>query len=86
MTTITNSKLHVQAGDLSFTFWESGDLFQAVSGKTMINQLMSSPLDGALNNLYLRIHDDSAIRFYPLLGIRSDSRVRHRGDASSGRE
>ncbi|MCM3001918.1 cellobiose phosphorylase [Paenibacillus cellulositrophicus] len=75
MTTITNSKLHVQAGDLSFTFWESGDLFQAVSGKTMINQLMSSPLDGALNNLYLRIHDDSAIRFYPLLGIRSDSRV-----------
>ncbi|OZB91087.1 GH36-type glycosyl hydrolase domain-containing protein [Paenibacillus sp. XY044] len=75
MTTLTNSKLHVQAGDLSFTFWESGDMFQAVSGKTMINQLMSSPLDGALNNLYLRIHDDSAVRFHPLLGIRSNSRV-----------
>ncbi|MDO7906917.1 cellobiose phosphorylase [Paenibacillus sp. JX-17] len=74
-TTITNSKLHVQAGDLQFTFWESGDLFQAVSGRTMINQMMSSPLDGALNNLYLRIYDESSIRFYPLLGIHSNSRV-----------
>lgn len=75
MTTITNSKLHVQAGDLCFTFWESGDLFQAVSGKRMINQLMTSPVDGSLNNIYLRIHAESGIRFYPLLGIHSSSTV-----------
>ncbi|WP_018752303.1 GH36-type glycosyl hydrolase domain-containing protein [Paenibacillus sanguinis] len=75
MTTMLRSKLQIQAGDLSFIFWESGDLFQARSGKTMINQLLSTPLDGALNNLYLRIHEGEELRFYPLLGIRSQSRV-----------
>lgn len=73
--TITNSKLNIQAGDLSFTFWESGDLHQALSGQTMINQLVASPIEGALNNLYLRIHRESGISFYPLLGIRSQSKV-----------
>lgn len=75
MTTITNSKLNIQAGDLCFTFWESGDLFQAVSGRTMINQLMTNPVDGALNNLYLRIHGEPGIKFYPMLGIHSGSTV-----------
>ena len=79
--TMTNSKLSIQAGDLRFTFWESGDLYQAVSGRTMINQLMTSPLEGSLNNVYLRIHRDSAISFHPLLGIHSDSKV----NASSNR-
>ena len=79
MTTITTSKtskLEVLAGDLRFTFWESGDLYQAVSGRTMINQLMASPLDGSLNNLYLRIHGESGIRSCPLLGVHSGSSVR----------
>ncbi|MFW5437823.1 GH36-type glycosyl hydrolase domain-containing protein [Paenibacillus apiarius] len=75
MTTITKSKLHVQAGDLCFTFWESGDLYQAASGHTMINQLMTSPIDGSMNNLYLRIHGEAGIRFFPLLGIHSGSMV-----------
>ncbi|BFH61052.1 GH36-type glycosyl hydrolase domain-containing protein [Paenibacillus azoreducens] len=73
--TIANSKLNIQAGDLRFTFWESGDLFQAASGQTMINQLMTSPVEGSLNNIYLRIHRASGISFYPLLGIHSNSTV-----------
>ncbi|GIP30027.1 hypothetical protein J23TS9_51570 [Paenibacillus sp. J23TS9] len=73
--TMTNSKLNIQAGDLCFTFWKSGDLYQAVSGRTMINQLMTSPLEGSLNNLYLRIHNDSGISSYPLLGLHSRSTV-----------
>ncbi|MDR9857243.1 cellobiose phosphorylase [Paenibacillus sp. VCA1] len=73
--TITNSKLNIQAGDLKFTFWESGDLHQALCGGTMINQLVANPIEGALNNLYLRIHGESGISFYPLLGIRSQSKV-----------
>ncbi|KKO54676.1 GH36-type glycosyl hydrolase domain-containing protein [Paenibacillus sp. DMB20] len=75
MTTITQDKINLQAGNLRFTFWQSGDIYQAVSGNTMINQLVSNPVDGSMNNLYLRIHDESGIRFYPLLGIQSDSKV-----------
>ncbi|MFD2699479.1 amylo-alpha-1,6-glucosidase [Paenibacillus shunpengii] len=80
MTTLTNARRRVQAGDLSFTFWDSGDLFQAVSGKVMINQLMLSPLDGSLNNIYLRIHSENGIEAYPLLGIHSDSHVYQKGN------
>ncbi|MCQ4086780.1 GH36-type glycosyl hydrolase domain-containing protein [Saccharibacillus sp. JS10] len=72
----TNSKFNVQAGNLNFTFWPSGDLYQATGGKSMLNQLLSSPLDGSLNNIYLRIHEQSGITFYPLLGIHSSSTVR----------
>ncbi|GGN92808.1 GH36-type glycosyl hydrolase domain-containing protein [Saccharibacillus kuerlensis] len=77
MTTIANPnlKFSVQAGSLNFTFWPSGDLYQALGGSTMLNQLLSSPLDGSLNNLYLRIHRESGISFYPLIGIRSGSKV-----------
>ncbi|NGZ75985.1 GH36-type glycosyl hydrolase domain-containing protein [Saccharibacillus alkalitolerans] len=77
MTTMANpnSKFNVQAGSLNFTFWPSGDLYQALGGKTMLNQLLSSPLDGSLNNLYLRLHRESGISFHPLLGIRSGSKV-----------
>ncbi|WP_054956817.1 GH36-type glycosyl hydrolase domain-containing protein [Paenibacillus dakarensis] len=77
MTTITQDQFNIQAGNLRFTFWPSGDLFQAVSGNTMINQLISNPLDGSLNNLYLRVHDESGIRHFPLLGIHSASTVSH---------
>lgn len=78
MTTIVKStpnKLHLQAGDLQFTFWESGDLYQATCGRTMINQMLTSPIDGSLNNLYLRIIEPCGIRFYPLLGIHSTSKL-----------
>ncbi|NEU63338.1 amylo-alpha-1,6-glucosidase [Paenibacillus sp. ALJ109b] len=75
MKTMNKSQISVQSGDLCFTFWESGDLFKAVSGTTMINQWMASPVDGSMNNLYLRFHSDSGIRFVPMLGIHSDSQV-----------
>lgn len=80
MTVIENSKRVVQAGDLRFTFWKSGDLYHAESGRTMINQLMLSPLDGSLANLYLRVHQPSGIAFYPLVGIRSSSRFTSTGE------
>ncbi|MCM3783602.1 cellobiose phosphorylase [Neobacillus mesonae] len=79
MTTLTNTKRCVQAGELSFTFWESGDLFQASSGTTMINQLMLSPIDGSLNNIYLRVHTENGIEALPLLGIHSGSSVHQKG-------
>lgn len=80
MNTMTRSQINIQAGELNFTFWESGDLFQAVSGQAMINQLMTSPVDGSMNNLYLRFHDESSIRYVPMLGIHSESQVHQDGD------
>ncbi len=76
MTIIPTPAQHhwLAAGSLRFALWNSGDLFQAASGETMLNQYLANPLDGSLNNLYLRIYDPAGIRHYPLVGIRSGSR------------
>ncbi|MEO3946474.1 cellobiose phosphorylase [Gorillibacterium sp. CAU 1737] len=73
MTTLANSKTTIQAGNLAFTFWNSGDLYLAESGRTMLNQMLTNPIDGSLNNLYLRVHQASGISYHPLVGIRSGS-------------
>src|SRR5699024_4844538 len=39
------------------------------------NQLISNPIDGSLNNIYLRVHNKDEINAYPLLGIGSNSEV-----------
>ena len=70
-----HAKHTVNAGDVRFTFWTSGDLHEIACGNLMINQLLSSPLDGSLNNLYLRVHRPGGILAQPLVGARSGSRV-----------
>ncbi|WP_338540893.1 GH36-type glycosyl hydrolase domain-containing protein [Paenibacillus tundrae] len=75
MTTMTNESIRLTAGELTFTFLNSGDLYQATSGTTMLNQLLSNPIDGSLNNLYLRVFEGSNIHAVPLLGARSNSKV-----------
>nr|WP_148298730.1 cellobiose phosphorylase [Paenibacillus pini] len=72
--------LTLNAGSLTFKFLPSGDLFQASCGTTMINQWLSNSIDGSLNNIYLRIYQDSEIVAYPLIGVRSQSRVRRFDD------
>jgi len=75
-THVTNDgKVVLQTGELTFSFLPSGDLYQATYGSTMINQLLSNPIDGALSNLFLRIHTDSGIEAVPMLGIHSRSVV-----------
>ncbi|MNU67357.1 hypothetical protein D3C71_566930 [compost metagenome] len=80
MTTTSVTKLFLETELLKFTFLNSGDLYQAVGGSTMINQLLSNPIDGSLNNLYLRVHKDSGIQVFPLLGVQSASRFRQLSD------
>lgn len=80
MTTNMNSNIHLNAGDLSFTFTNSGDLFQVLHERTMINQLLPNIVDGSLSNLYLRIHSNGSIQAVPLLGIHSSSTVRKAGN------
>ncbi|TXK81014.1 GH36-type glycosyl hydrolase domain-containing protein [Paenibacillus sp. N3.4] len=77
MTAIKNETFQLEAGNLKFTFLSSGDLYEAKHHETMINQRLSNPIDGSLNNLYLRFHKASGIQTVPLLGIRSASRVRY---------
>lgn len=74
MTTWKN-EYRLGAGNLTFIFLNSGDLYQAASGSIMINQLLPHAADGSLGNLYLRVHRDDGIRAVPLLGIRSASTV-----------
>jgi cellobiose phosphorylase len=75
MSNRVDSKFHLQAGPLRFTFLNSGDIYEASHGDTLINQLLSNPIDGSLNNLYLRLHRESGIEAVPLLGVRSASRM-----------
>ncbi|SDG50578.1 Cellobiose phosphorylase [Fontibacillus panacisegetis] len=80
MTTVKDSKLSITKGGLTFIFHHYGDLYQAIGGSTMINQLWSHPFDGSLGNLYLRLHTENGIQVYPLLGIKSASHFCHLGD------
>ena len=77
LTPMTQSKFTIQANDLSFTFLNSGDVYEIAHKSTMINQWLSNPIDGSMNNLFLRTHGENGIQFYPLLGSKSESKVRH---------
>ena len=61
-----HSHVHLTSGELVFEFLKSGDLFAVTHKQTMINQLMTNPIDGSLNNLYLRIHEPDRNPLHPL--------------------
>ncbi|MCI3027968.1 cellobiose phosphorylase [Desemzia sp. C1] len=66
--------LTIQSEGLVFRFLKTGDIYDIQKDSVMINQLTGNPLDGSLNNLYLRIYQDSGeITYHPLLGIESVS-------------
>ncbi|WP_042221529.1 GH36-type glycosyl hydrolase domain-containing protein [Oceanobacillus manasiensis] len=71
----TKTYIPVQKGDLQFTFLNSGDIFEMTHNQTLINQLMANPIDGSLNNIYLRVYTGSEIQAFPLLGVESSSTV-----------
>ncbi|MGD6967833.1 GH36-type glycosyl hydrolase domain-containing protein [Rossellomorea vietnamensis] len=70
-----NTHINLQLGDLQASFLPSGDIYKIANGETMINQVLSNPVDGSLNNIYLRIHEESEIKAIPLLGVHSRSTV-----------
>jgi 1,2-beta-oligoglucan phosphorylase len=77
MTTMTKGNFEIKAGDYRFSFLNSGDIFEVSHNDTMINQWMSNPIDGALNNVFLRLFHADGIKVAPLLGVRSNSTVSH---------
>ncbi|WP_188496522.1 GH36-type glycosyl hydrolase domain-containing protein [Pullulanibacillus pueri] len=65
---------NIRSGTLNFSFLESGDVYQIKHDNIMINQLLGNPIDGALNNIYLRLYEGDAVKkAVPLLGVKSES-------------
>lgn len=59
--------------DLTFSFFLHGGLFRVMCGEILINQVLGSPVEGSLNNIYLRIKKCDSIEFVPLVGPQSQS-------------
>ncbi|MEL3974320.1 amylo-alpha-1,6-glucosidase [Rossellomorea oryzaecorticis] len=70
-----NSTIALTSGDLTFNFLPGGDLFAVTHKDIMVNQLMTNPIDGSMNNLFLRVHGADEIKFVPMVGIKSESSV-----------
>ena len=61
-------------GETEVIFSEKGDLQELNSYDIMINQLEGNPLDGSLNQLYLRLFTPEGIVYQPMIGSKSQSR------------
>lgn len=61
--------------DHKYNFLPTGDIFEFTHAGFLINQFQGNPMDGSANNIYLRVHTEQGINSYPLLGIRSRSKL-----------
>lgn len=75
MTTTMKNIIPIQEDGLIFEFTKAGDIREIGHDSTMLNQVVTSPIDGSMNNLYLRLHREDGIQAIPLLGIQSESQV-----------
>ncbi|ALC91404.1 cellobiose phosphorylase [Bacillus sp. FJAT-18017] len=72
-----NATIQLEAAGLSFTFLNSGDISVVSYKNVMLNQIITNPIDGSLNNLYLRLYKNDGIQVVPLLGVHSNSRIHY---------
>jgi len=72
---LTKGRL-TNANNASFSFLENGAIFAITRGDILINQVLGSPIDGGLGNLYLRRHRPEDIAHFPVLGPASESEFR----------
>lgn len=66
----------------SFTFLENGAIFAITRRDILINQVLGSPIDGGLGNIYIRRHGEPDIAHFPLIGPRSESAFRLADEAA----
>jgi cellobiose phosphorylase len=59
-----------------YRFLPTGDIFDFTCGNLMLNQFRGNPRDGSANNIYLRIYKNDRIEAFPLLGIKSGSKIK----------
>ena len=72
------SELRNRAG-LTIELLENGSLFAIRHGNILVNQVLGSPVEGGLGNIYLRRRSRDGISFFPLLGPGAPSRFRSSG-------
>lgn len=65
----------ITKGKTTFAFLEGGDIFYAVSNGCMINGLRGNPMDGSVNNIWLRIYKGKSLKVIPMVGLKSTSLV-----------
>lgn len=63
----------LRKNETEFIFLPTGDVLKASANGVMLNQVLGNTLDGSMNNVFLRIHEEDGISYTPLLGIDSDS-------------
>ncbi len=63
-------------GNSIFTFLQGGDIFEWLHESVMINAFRGNPLNGSVNNIYLRIYKQDSITCYPLIGLSSKSELK----------
>lgn len=69
---IVKSELNNSKG-LAFKFLENGSIFSIAHNKVMINQLLGSPVEGGLGNIYIRRYHQESISYFPVIGPVSES-------------
>ncbi len=71
--------IRYQCGNSIYSFLSTGDIYRFESGPIMINGFTGTKKEGSANNIWLRIYredsSENGIAYYPLLGIRSASRL-----------
>lgn len=70
-----NQFLTFSQGSSQYRFLPTGDVFTFTNGPFLANQFRGNIKDGSVNNIYLRIHEQSSITAYPLLGVKSPSKI-----------
>ena len=67
--------IELRKGESRFAFLPSGDVRSFTQGDYLVNGFLGTQKEGSANNIWLRVYDGEGCRSYPLLGIRSGSRV-----------
>jgi len=72
----TESRINLTNGATTFSFLQSGDLFEITHGEAMINQIRGNMVDGSMNQLYLRVYDENGQvnSVCPMVGVDSASK------------
>ena len=65
--------INLHNGRLTADFLTTGDLYELSADGIMINQLNGNPLDGSLNQIWLRLYTTDGIKSTPLIGSNSAS-------------
>ncbi len=68
---------------LAIELLENGSLFAIRHGDVLVNQVLGSPVEGAIGNLYVRRRTRAGVTSFPLLGPAAPSRFRASDDGAA---